>query len=69
MRIYHLTRDKRQSALTLDPPDSHRPGRLEGSFHSPFVRTIREAAWPEIDLDDNLADVVILGLWDRLPKE
>lgn len=69
MRIYHLTGDKRRSALALDPPDSHTPGRLEASFHSALVRTVCETAWPETDLDDNLADVVILGLRDRLPKE
>jgi len=52
-----LTRDKRQSTVTLDPSS-----RLEGSFHALFVRARCEAAWPEIDRDSGLADVVILGL-------
>lgn len=53
-----------QKALGLDPP-----GRLEGCFHSLFLRAICEATWTETDRDNFLADVVILGLWNRLLKQ
>lgn len=53
--------------LYLTPPGLCSPGRLESSFYS-FVGVIGEAAWPEVDLDNNLSDTVILGMWDRLPR-
>lgn len=54
--------------LYLTPPGLCSPCRLEGSFYS-FVGVTGEAVWPEVDLDNNLSDTVILGMWDRLPKE
>lgn len=52
----------------LTPPGLRSPGRLEGSSYS-FVRVIGETVWSEVDLHNYLSDTVILGMWDRLPKE
>lgn len=53
--------------LYLTPPGLCSPGRLEGSYS--FVRVIGETVWSEVDLENNLSDTVILGMWDRLPKQ
>lgn len=63
----NLSLDQRQDvrcSLTLELQAQ----TLQAGWKSLSVRGIWQATWPETDRDQSLADVGILGLWNRLPK-